>query len=196
MLTSRARQWVTSSAVRLCTMFKFDADDFAHSTSFVAVAFSHWTRAKFYITQNGWRRRIRGRRRRGRHQLMHTMCIEHTSGNFNKSNHFLIRHEERYAKQARVLGMAWSHEGWSVPHVLCLITFFPYVLFRLRIKTIWSGCGSLWRIFKGISSRRSADVCYVFYVGVCVFFPFLSQKNHLQIHLNDFEKGRRRLNYD
>lgn len=40
------KQRMTAIVVRLCKMYKFNADDFAHSTSFVADAFSHFGTSK------------------------------------------------------------------------------------------------------------------------------------------------------
>lgn len=142
MLTSRARQWVTSSAVRLCTMFKFDADDFAHSTSFVAVALSHGARAKFYIHTNWVKKKEKKKKKQTKYHISWcTRCIYNIPVAILISL-IIFSLDIRKGIPNRHECLAW-HEGWSAPHVLCLITFFPYVYFRLRIKTIWS-CGSLW----------------------------------------------------
>lgn len=142
MLTSRARQWVTSSAVRLCTMFKFDADDFAIRHHSLQLLFHMEHVQNFTSTQIGWRRRRRRSRQNTTSVDAHDVYCIYNIPVAILISLIIFSLDIRKGIPNRHECLAW-HEGWSAPHVLCLITFFPYVYFRLRIKTIWS-CGSLW----------------------------------------------------
>lgn len=137
-------------------MFKFNADDSAHSTSFAADALSHFPRAKLPSEK-----RVKTRTTTLKYHISAGWCTpSHNSGTFNKSNHFLIRQCVHGGGGGGGAGVVWVHgmKGRAL-RVLRLITFFSRCLFlSANFNNLEHGRHWVTHLQRDPKNRRAANV--------------------------------------